>query len=151
MASTDKPNAIKPLKARRMETNPSKNPAEPNPLPIPGRKPRSRDRSIFMLDPLLLDKDGKVIARIADISLDGALLYSRGTPFPVGTELSGWLDAPALGAFDEEFVAVWLTVAWTRKEVDNGWFKAGCSFEDVEDAEKNRLTSLINALKVNPS
>lgn len=151
MASTEKSNAIKPLKARRVAQGPNKTTAEPNPLPIPAHKARSRERSILMLDPLLLDKDGKVIARVADISLDGALLYSRGTPFPVGTELAGWLDAPALGAFDEEFVAVWLTVAWTRKEGDNGWFKSGCSFEDVEDAEKKRLGSLINALKVTQS
>jgi hypothetical protein len=150
MASTKKINAIKPLKAPRFLSTHAKTMSEPSPLPIPGRKSRSADRSILMLDPLFLDQDGKVIARIADISLNGALLYSRGTPFSVGAKLSGWLDSPALGAFDEVFVAVWLTVAWTRKDGDHGWFKSGCSFEDAKEAEQNRLTSLINALKVNP-
>ena len=125
----------------------TKNPPPVSALAVDPATRRKSERSILMLDPLLLDKDGRVLARIADISIDGALLCSKGEPFAVGTRLSGWLDAPALGAFKEEFVAIWLTVAWSKPEGPAGWFKAGCVFEHGDNAEAMRLASLIDALR----
>lgn len=112
-----------------------------------GASRRKAERSVLMLDPLLLDKDGRVIARVGDISIDGVQLFSKGEPFAKGERISGWLDAPALGAFDEEFVAVWLTVAWCVVEGPPGWFKAGCQFDKVDQAEGARLQNLIETLK----
>ena len=83
---------------------------------------------------------------VADLSADGVLLYSRGTPFPIGSEISGWLDAPALGDLDEEFVAIWMTVAWRVVE-PRGWFKCGCSFAANDPATRARIEHLISVLK----
>lgn len=107
---------------------------------------RKSTRSILMLDPLLLDKEGRVIARVADLSVDGAMLYARGEPFAVGSKISGWLDAPALGDLDEEFVAVWMTVAWRVAE-PRGWFKCGCFFDAENPDSRSRIERLIATLK----
>ena len=108
---------------------------------------RKNERNVLMLDPLLLDKDGRALARIADISLDGALICSKGKPFPVGSRIIGWLNAPALGDFNEEFVAIWLTVSWCEQEGPEGWFKAGCIFDKGEHSDSVNLSSLIDTLK----
>ena len=107
---------------------------------------RQAERSILMIDPLLLDKDGRVMARVADISTEGALLYAKGLPFAVGEQISGWLDAPALGDMDEEFVAVWMKVVWAQTETRN-WFRCGCVFEPSDAKERRRLERLIQELK----
>lgn len=136
------PQPIQPKRAPKSKVAPAAYPAE---TPASRRK---AERSMLMLDPLLLDKEGRVIARIADISVDGVSMYSKGVPFAKGTRLSGWLDAPSLGNFDEEFVAVWLTVAWSRPEGPEGWFKAGCVFEIADQVERMRLERLISELRI---
>lgn len=107
---------------------------------------RRSPRATLMIDPLLLDKEGAVIARVADLSVEGALLYSKGEPFAVGSEVSGWLDAPALGDMPEDFVAVWMRVAWVVTE-PRGWFKCGCEFNSIDAKERARLGRLIAELK----
>lgn len=107
---------------------------------------RKSTRSILMLDPLLLDKEGRVLARVADLSPEGAMLYARGEPFAVGSKISGWLDAPAFGDLDKDFVAVRMTVAWRVAE-PLGWFKLGCSFDGHATDARRRIERLILALR----
>lgn len=120
-------------------------PADPSSYSISDQR-RSSERFSLMLDPLLLDNNGRVIARVGDLSLEGALLYGKGVPYPVGTSINGWLDSPSLGVLDEKLTAVWMRVAWSIKESKSGWFKAGCLF-DHNAFDSQHLAMLISTLR----
>ena len=84
-------------------------------------------RSVLMLDPLLLAHDGAVLARVADISTDGALIFGKGEPPAAGSVIRGRLDAPALGNGP---LPVALEVRWSAPDAIGGWFRAGCQFPE---------------------
>lgn len=95
--------------------------------------------------PLLLDKEGRVIGRVEDISMSGIALLGRGDPPKQGDEMEGWIDAPRLGDEPDAFVAVEGRCAWAKAE-PGGWYRAGWSLESLGAVEQARLKALIEAL-----
>ncbi len=103
-------------------------------------------RHQLYIDPLVLDSDGKIMARVVDISEKGALLYIKhDQDVQVGQEISGWLDSPSLSDDVEIFLAINMNIRWLEQEPGKKWLKAGCEFlfKSDEEEELMRLKYLI--------
>jgi hypothetical protein len=104
---------------------------------------RESARVMLLFDPLLLDKEGRVLARVADLSLHGALLFARRGMFTAGETIAGWLQSPPLDGADEIFLAVGLTVRWVAEDHMAGWSRMGCSMDPMDDQSFATLKRLI--------
>jgi len=104
---------------------------------------RESARVMLLFDPLLLDKEGRVLARVADLSLHGALLYARRGMFTAGETISGWLQSPPLDGEDEIFLAVGLTIRWIAEDHMAGWSRMGCSMDSMDEQSFVTLKHLI--------
>jgi len=104
---------------------------------------RESARILLLFDPLLLDKEGRVMARVADLSLHGALLFARRGMFTVGETIVGWLQSPPLDGEDEIFLAIGLTIRWISEDRLAGWSRMGCSMEPMDDQSFATLKHLI--------
>jgi hypothetical protein len=105
---------------------------------------RKEDRIELLFDPLLLDKEGRVIARVADLSMSGALLYVRRGVFVVGETVEGWLQSPPQDGGDELFVAVKFIVRWISNNKMAGWSQMGCEMGELDSASAETLKRLID-------
>lgn len=108
---------------------------------------RKAQRHKLYVDPLVLDVEGRVIARVVDLSASGALIFTK-KDLKVGDEVSGWLDSPELFEKDETFVAIDMIVRWVEPEEHQGWVRAGCEFnyETGNEKESERLEKIITLL-----
>lgn len=104
---------------------------------------RKERRTRLLFDPLLLDKEGRVIARVADLSMHGALLYTRRGAYPEGATIAGWLQSPPLDGEDEFYVAVTYQVRWVSDENEAGWSQVGCQLKTVDEISARKLELLI--------
>ena len=104
---------------------------------------RKEHRTRLLFDPLLLDKEGRVVARVVDLSLHGALLYTRRGAFAEGDVLSGWLQSPPLNSDDEFYLAVNYDVRWVSDENEAGWSQIGCQARPMDEITARRLDLLI--------
>ena len=104
---------------------------------------RESSRVILLFDPLLLDKEGRVMARVADLSLHGALLFARRGMFTAGEAISGWLQSPPLDGEDEIFLAVGFTIRWVSEDHMAGWSRMGCAMDPMDDKSFETLKHLI--------
>jgi hypothetical protein len=105
---------------------------------------RKEKRTRLLFDPLLLDKDGRVIARVVDLSTAGAMLYTRRGAYSQGAIIKGWLQAPPVDGEDEFFLAVTYQVRWVSDENESGWSQMGCLMKPLDDATAERLDHLIS-------
>ena len=119
-------------------------------IPLHPLVERSVERHHLYVDPLLLDTEGRVIARLFDLSQKGCLIFTK-NPITVGTKLEGWIDAPELVEKPETFVAVTMVVRWVSVD-QRGWHRAGCEFDyDANDADEvQRLLEIIELLHRDP-
>lgn len=105
---------------------------------------RKEERSPLLFDPLLLDTEGRVIARVADLSMHGAMLYARCGAFGTGDKISGWLQVPPLDDNMEEiFQAISFRVCWVKGSRQNGWMQLGCELDSMDEASSAKLKRLI--------
>ncbi|WP_322045105.1 PilZ domain-containing protein [Paraburkholderia sp. J67] len=103
-----------------------------------------RDVRIPMLfAPLLLNKDGRALAQVADLSMHGALLHARRGLFARGETVSGWLQSSAVDSDDEIVLAVALDVRWIADDHERGWSCVGCEMHPLDSRSKARLRHLI--------
>ena len=105
---------------------------------------RKEKRTRLLFDPLLLDKDGRVIARVVDLSTNGAMLYTRRGAYTQGATVSGWLQAPPVDGADEFFLAVTYQVRWVFDENESGWSQMGCQMKPLDEASAKKLEHLIS-------
>jgi hypothetical protein len=104
---------------------------------------RREERTRLLFAPLLLGSEGRVLARIADLSLHGALLYARRGLFAQGEYISGWLQSPPSDGEDEFFLAVGLTVCSTSENLPAGWTRIGCKMDPMDSRSLITLSRLI--------
>jgi hypothetical protein len=96
---------------------------------------RKEKRTQLLFEPLLLDADGRVVARVADLSMGGAMLFTRRGSYAVGDRFSGWLQAPPMGDDTEEtFLAISMEVRWAEELNEGKWLRLGCKFTNPPDA-----------------
>jgi hypothetical protein len=107
---------------------------------------RREDRTKLLFAPLLLGMEGRVLARVVDLSLHGAQLYARRGLFTQGEVISGWLQSPPVGEEDEIFLAVGLTVRWTSEDHQAGWTCIGCELDPMDEQSNETLERLIMSL-----
>lgn len=109
---------------------------------------RKAQRHKLYVDPLVLDVEGRVIARVVDLSESGALIFTKQS-LKVGDLVSGWLDSPELFGKDETFVAIEMVVRWVEPEEHQGWIRAGCEFNYAKNdvTEGERLEKIISLLQ----
>ena len=104
---------------------------------------RKERRTRLLFDPLLLDKEGRVIARVADLSMHGAMLYTRRGAYLEGATISGWLQSPPQNGEDEFYLAVNYQVRWVSNENEAGWSQVGCEMKPLDEISSRRLDLLI--------
>lgn len=104
---------------------------------------RKEQRTQLLFDPLLLDKEGRVIARVAELSMHGAMLYTRRSAFAQGATITGWLQSPPLNGEDEFYLAVTYEVRWISNENEAGWSQVGCQMKPLDEISARRLDLLI--------
>lgn len=107
---------------------------------------RREDRTQMLFAPLLLGTEGRVLARVADLSLHGALLYARRGLFAQGEFITGWLQSPPIDGGDEIVLAVGLTVCWTSDDPQAGWSRIGCEMDPMDSRSLTTLARLITLL-----
>jgi hypothetical protein len=100
-------------------------------------------RTPMLFGPLLLNKDGRALAQVADLSSHGALLHARSGLFSRGETVSGWLQSTAIDSDDEIVVVVALEVRWIAEDHERGWSRVGCEMLPLDSRSKMRLRSLI--------
>ncbi|MBN3857126.1 MULTISPECIES: PilZ domain-containing protein [unclassified Paraburkholderia] len=100
-------------------------------------------RTPMLFAPLLLNKDGRALAQVADLSSNGALLHARNGLFSRGETVSGWLQSSAIDDEDEIVVAVYLDVRWVSEDHERGWTRVGCEMHQLDPRSKARLHTLI--------
>lgn len=103
---------------------------------------RREVRTPMLFPPLLLNKDGKGLARVADLSPHGALLYARNGVFSHGETVAGWLQS-ALIDEDETVVAVTFNVRWIDEDRQRGWTRVGCEMHPLDERSLSGLQRLI--------
>lgn len=97
----------------------------------------------MLFAPLLLNKDGRALAQVADLSSHGALLHVRNGLLSRGETVSGWLQSPPIDDEDEIVLAVALDVRWVAEDRERGWSRVGCELHPMDPRSKARLQSLI--------
>ncbi|HEV3428631.1 MAG TPA: PilZ domain-containing protein [Paraburkholderia sp.] len=100
-------------------------------------------RTPMLFGPLLLNKDGRALAQVADLSSHGALLHARSGLFSCGETVSGWIQSSAVDKDDEIVVVVALEVRWITEDHEKGWSRVGCEMRPLDSRSKARLRSLI--------
>jgi hypothetical protein len=103
---------------------------------------RREVRTPMLFPPLLLNRDGKGIARVADLSPHGVLLYARSGVFSHGETMTGWLQSPMVDD-DEIVLAVTLNVRWVSEDRERGWTRVGCELHAMDERSLDRLQRLI--------
>lgn len=104
---------------------------------------RREGRTPLLFGPLLLNRDGRALAQVANLSSRGALLHVRNGLLSHGETVSGWLQSPQIDDEDEIVVAVALDVRWVSEDADRGWSCVGCELHTMDDRSMDRLQSLI--------
>lgn len=104
---------------------------------------RKEGRVKLLFDPLLLDKEGKLIARVADLSMSGALLYTRRGAYGAGQTVAGWLQSPPQDDGEEFFLAATFIVKWVSEDDLGGWSRLGCELKPLDEASAGKLRQLI--------
>ncbi|MEI7295754.1 PilZ domain-containing protein [Paraburkholderia tropica] len=100
-------------------------------------------RTPMLFAPLLLNKDGRALAQVADLSSHGALLHARSGLFSRGETVSGWLQSSAVDGEDEIVVAVFLDVRWIAEDHERGWSRVGCEMHTLDARSMARLHCMI--------
>ncbi|MGF6574960.1 PilZ domain-containing protein [Paraburkholderia fungorum] len=103
---------------------------------------RREVRTPMLFPPLLLNKDGRGLARVADLSPHGALLYARSGVFSHGETVSGWLHSPPIDD-DEIVLAVGVNVRWVSVDRERGWTRVGCELHRLDQRSLTGLWRLI--------
>ncbi|WP_233836992.1 PilZ domain-containing protein [Paraburkholderia sp. ZP32-5] len=104
---------------------------------------RREDRAQMLFAPTLLGKEGRALARVADLSMHGALLYARRGLFSKGETISGWLQSLPIDGGDEIFLAVGLSVRWISEDNEAGWSCIGCEMLPMDADSLGTLQHLI--------
>lgn len=96
----------------------------------------------MLFPPLLLNKDGRGLAQVADLSFHGLLLYARSGVFSQGETVLGWLQSSPID--DEEMVvAVGLNVRWISEDPERGWSRVGCELHPLDQRSTTTLQRMI--------
>jgi hypothetical protein len=103
---------------------------------------RREDRTPLLFAPLLLNRDGRALAQVVDLSPHGALLHARNGLLFRADAVSGWLLSAPVDD-DEIVVAVTLDVRWTSEDHERGWSRVGCELHPMDQRSKVRLQDLI--------
>jgi len=96
----------------------------------------------MLFPPLLLNKDGRGLAQVADLSSHGVLLYARSGVFSQGETVSGWLQSSPIDE-EELVVAVALNVRWISEDQERGWSRVGCEMYPMDERSMSTLQRLI--------
>ncbi|QGZ58498.1 PilZ domain-containing protein [Paraburkholderia acidiphila] len=96
-----------------------------------------------MFAPLLLNKDGRALAQVADLSSRGALLHARNGLLFRGETVSGWLQSAPIDDEGEIVLAVALDVRWITEDQERGWSRVGCEVHPLDGRSMARLQDLI--------
>ncbi|WP_321945171.1 PilZ domain-containing protein [Paraburkholderia sp. J10-1] len=104
---------------------------------------RREVRTPLLFAPLLLNKDGRALAQVADLSSRGALLYARNGLLFRGETVSGWLQSAPIDDEDEIVLAVALDVRWITEDQERGWSRVGCEMHPLDRRSMARLQDLI--------
>lgn len=97
----------------------------------------------MLFAPLLLNKDGKALAQVADLSSRGALLHARNGLLFRGETVSGWLQSAPIDDEDEIVLVVALDVRWISEDQERGWSRVGCEMHLLDQRSMVRLQDLI--------
>ncbi|WP_254340795.1 PilZ domain-containing protein [Paraburkholderia sp. CNPSo 3274] len=103
---------------------------------------RREARTPLLFAPLLLNKDGRALAQVADLSSRGALLHARSGLLFRGETVSGWLQSAPIDD-DEIVLAVALDVRWIFEDQERGWSRVGCEMHPLDQRSMARLQDLI--------
>ncbi|MEM5310499.1 PilZ domain-containing protein [Paraburkholderia sp. JHI869] len=104
---------------------------------------RREVRTPLLFAPLLLNKDGRALAQVADLSSRGALLHARSGLLFRGETVSGWLQSAPIDDEDEIVLAVALDVRWIAEDQERGWSRVGCEMHPLDRRSMARLQDLI--------
>ena len=102
---------------------------------------RREGRTPLLFAPLHLNRDGRALAQVVDLSPHGALLHARNGLLFRGDTVSGWLLSAPVD--DEIVVAVTLDVRWIPEDHERGWSRVGCELHPVDQRSMARLQDLI--------
>jgi len=104
---------------------------------------RREVRTPLLFAPLFLNKDGRALAQVADLSSHGALLHARKGLLFRGETLSGWLQSAPVDDEDEIVLAIALDVRWISEDQERGWSRVGCELHPMDQRSMARLQDLI--------
>ncbi|QGZ64692.1 PilZ domain-containing protein [Paraburkholderia acidisoli] len=105
---------------------------------------RREARTPLLFAPLLLNRDGRALAQVANLSSRGALLHARSGLLSRGETVWGWLQSPSIDDDDEIVVVVGLDVRWISEDPERGWSRVGCEIHPMDEQSTTRLQSLID-------
>ena len=111
---------------------------------IDERRVLKRRHLVFYLD--VIDRDsGKVIGQLGDISTEGLLVISR-EQLPADMFCHGRLVLPDVRGFRSGFLDLDIRCCWQSPDVNPDLYCSGFSFENLGDADRGTINSLIQAL-----
>jgi hypothetical protein len=105
---------------------------------------RKDERIELLFTPTLLDKEGRSVARVANLSSQGALLYVRSGSYDVGQPVEGWVQSPPRDGGEEVYLAVRLDPRWVQDDPDTGMSKIGCELRELDDDTSKILNLMID-------
>ncbi|WP_366487270.1 PilZ domain-containing protein [Paraburkholderia fungorum] len=103
---------------------------------------RREIRTPMLFPPTFLNRDGRGLAQVANLSSHGALLCARSALFLPGDTIAGWLQSLGIDG-DEKFLVVVLNVRWARYDRKMGWDRLGCALQLTDEHSLPALRHLI--------
>lgn len=97
----------------------------------------------LLFEPLLLDEEGRALARVADLTTYSAMLFARRGRFTAGETATGWLQSPPHGGVDDVLVRLSFSVLWTSRQNMGGWSSLSCSVGTLDDLSYTRLKRML--------